>query len=435
MRLWAIAPVVLLGLILSTVCFFVFRLTVYNEAKQSMRSVANSVEYAYSLAYPGDYGLWENEGVYELMKGSSIITRDYSIIDRFKEDNNIELSVTYGDMRVHTTFKNNKGQRMAGISTNQETTEQVLNNGKDAFYKDVVIDHISYLVYYAPLHNSDDAVVGMIEVARTTDDINKSVSKAILPIFGVCIIAIGFLVFYSNRNTSEITGTLGKIQSFLDKITNGNLHVEMDTEVLKREDELGEISKATTSMQRSIRNYVETDPLTGLNNRRYVEYGLDKIMEKAKETGLPFAVAIGDIDFFKKVNDTYGHNAGDEVLKAVASKLKNKMQGNGFAARWGGEEFLMVFDKCGMDDAEKILWSLLEEIREMVVQTEGYDIKITMTYGVTEGEFQAVEALVEKADNKLYYGKQHGRNQVVKEIPEETPSGEENAKEQEPAKA
>ena len=161
------------------------------------------------------------------------------------------------------------------------------------------------------------------------------------------------------------------------------------------------------------------DGLTGLYNRRQFELRLGQEIATTKRQNNPLCAMMIDVDFFKKVNDTYGHNAGDEVLKAVASQLKKAMIGNGFAARWGGEEFVLIFDRSNVEDSVKILEGLADNIRAMIVYTEGYEIKITMTMGVSAGTSGDVEAIVESADAKLYYGKEHGRNQIVAEIPEE----------------
>ncbi len=94
------------------------------------------------------------------------------------------------------------------------------------------------------------------------------------------------------------------------------------------------------------------------------------------------------------------------------------MTGKGFAARWGGEEFILVFDKNDLEDTARYLEQILDKIRAHTVLTEGYEIKITMTLGASEGTPAPIEEIVNSADEKLYYGKQHGRNQVVIKIPE-----------------
>lgn len=420
MRRVAILPPLLLGIVITFVSYIRFSNAMYDEAENNMHNLAGSVAEAYDIAYPGDYSLKKNsDDTYDLYKGNICITDDYSIVDSFAVMSDTDISILYMDMRIHTTFETGNGTRLAGICTNEATADSVLYEGNTEFYKNIKIIDRTYLVLYVPLKNSDGSIIGMVEVAREMETIKLNVLKAVWPILLIAVLVVGLAVFYSYRNTKDITGVLKKLQYFLNKVSQGDLQVELDTALAKRDDELGDISKSSVQMQRSIRNFVETDPLTGLYNRRYVQNAVKKIGERQSETGQPFSVAITDIDFFKKVNDTYGHNAGDEVLKAVASILKTTMQGNGFAARWGGEEFVLVFDKCGMVRGAEILRQILKLIREMTVETEGYTIKITMTLGIVDGHGTNVEAMVEAADEKLYYGKTHGRNQVVCEVPSE----------------
>lgn len=415
----AVVPVLLFGIIITGFCYYRFKNTLYKQAKENMSDIANAVSLAYDIAYPGSYSLVQNDdNTYDLFKGDSDITFYYTIVDTYGHKADTEISLLYKDIRVNTTFKSGNN-RLSGVCANAETSEAVLNRGEEVFYKSVPILSEDYLVYYAPLKNTDGSITGMIEVAKKTSEIKKAVRKAVWPVLLLAIPGMAIAAYVSYRYTNEITKVLKKIQEFLGRISSGNLGAEIDTECLSREDELGDISKSSVNMAKSIRASVETDPLTGLNNRRYVHSAVKKIASRSQMSGVPFSVAIADIDFFKKVNDTYGHNAGDDVLKAVAAQLKKIMIGNGFAARWGGEEFVLIFDRANMKDAISILETLEDNIRNMIVFSEGYEIKITMTIGVTDGFSDDVEALVEQADAKLYYGKEHGRNQIVSEIPAE----------------
>jgi len=420
MRRVAIVPIVLLVVAIMACSYIRFSNTMYDEAHRNMRVLSGIIKSAYDVMYPGDYEIKTEDGEkYDLYKGDACITGDYSIVDSISVSSETEVSILYMDMRIHTTFATDSGQRLAGICTNAETADRVLKNGEEVFYRDISIVEDKYLVLYVPLKNSDNTVIGMIEIARKMDDLKKQVLLAAWPIIVIAAIGMAVALFITYRNTREITEVLKKLQIFLTKVSGGDLQSELDTTLLKRDDELGDISKSTVRMQKSIRAFVETDPLTGLNNRRYVTGMVSKISERNMETGVPFAIAMSDIDFFKKVNDTYGHNAGDEVLKAVANILKTGMKGLGFAARWGGEEFILVFDKCGAEEGAIALETILDRIREMTVEADGFSIKVTMTFGIVDGDGRDIEKMVEAADEKLYYGKTHGRNRVVLNIQEQ----------------
>ncbi len=418
----SIVPILILGWVITSFFYSRFTKTMYEEAKATMADIAKTVSFAYDTAYPGDYSLVKSEeGTHDFYKGDVDITSDYSIVDSLGHNFDVDISVLFMDMRIHTTFKTDTGVRLAGVYANADTSDCVLNLHENIFYKNVKIISDEYLVYYAPLQNSDGSVIGIIEIAKKTSSLKSAVIKSVWPALLLSVVGIILAALISFKFTKEFTDALKKIQLFLNRIASGNLSSEMDTACLRRQDELGEIAKSSTAMAKSIRASVETDPLTGLNNRRYVNSAIARITERSETTGLPFSVAITDIDFFKKVNDTYGHNAGDEVLKAVALKLKNAMSGNGFAARWGGEEFILIFDRTDMNDSLPVLERLLDSVREMTVHADGYEIKITMTIGITDGHGQDIESLVEEADAKLYYGKEHGRNQIVCQLPDILP--------------
>ena len=158
---------------------------------------------------------------------------------------------------------------------------------------------------------------------------------------------------------------------------------------------------------------VDQDALTELYNRRCADRKLKQVIRKYETQGTPFCLAIGDIDFFKKVNDSYGHDCGDMILKNISVKLKTHLYANGFVARWGGEEFLLVFERTEINDAYKILTALLNDIRTMESTYENHIIQVTMTFGLTAGDTTDLVQLLRQADDRLYYGKTHGRNQIV----------------------
>ena len=415
----AVVPVLIISAIITVVCFFRFQNTLYNQTRDELHDIAGAVIFTYDLAYPGDYELVQRtDGLYDLYKGETNVTGDYEIVDTLSAQCNVEITLFYMDMRVNTTLLSEDRNRLAGTYANADTTARVITGGEEAFYQNINIGGENYLVLYKPINNFDGSVVGMIEVARTTSQITHGVWQSVWPILILAVLGCGIAIFFSYRNTKEIITVLQKLQTFMKKVAEGNLNADLDASVVRRQDELGDMTRSSVSMQKSIRSFIETDPLTQIGNRRYLLGTLSKIMERSKETGEKFALAIADIDFFKKVNDTYGHNAGDEVLKAVAGVLKKNMQGNGIAARWGGEEFIIVYDRCDKEAAVAHIEAILEEIRAMTVEADGFSIRVTMTFGVTDGKIADSETLIEQADELLYYGKQHGRNQIVSSLPE-----------------
>ena len=161
-----------------------------------------------------------------------------------------------------------------------------------------------------------------------------------------------------------------------------------------------------------LKKQASTDPLTGLSNRRSAIELINKLIKEGKEPG--FCVCMCDIDFFKKVNDSYGHDIGDNVLRGIAGTMLEGFPHKCLISRWGGEEFLVVFPEMNGDDAKMILDIIRCKIKKMEFRAGDKRFSVTLTYGLAEYGFDGdSEALVKEADNKLYYGKEHGRDQVV----------------------
>ncbi len=150
------------------------------------------------------------------------------------------------------------------------------------------------------------------------------------------------------------------------------------------------------------------DRLTQLHNRHYMINCLEALSVESEN----FLIAMADIDNFKKINDTFGHNAGDEVLKAVSQIMKNECEGCE-VSRWGGEEFLILSSSAPPDGKD-----MLERVRSKVeaepVKFEDKIINVTVTIGMAYRQSgQSVDSWIQAADDKLYVGKNNGKNQVI----------------------
>jgi two-component system, cell cycle response regulator len=160
-----------------------------------------------------------------------------------------------------------------------------------------------------------------------------------------------------------------------------------------------------------------TDQLTGLHNRRYMARHLDNLIADAQRSGRPLAFVIMDIDFFKAVNDTHGHDIGDEVLREFAKRIAANVRGIDLVCRYGGEEFVVVMPDTDVAYA----YSVAERLRKSIETTpvdisrEPHRLNITISIGIakTEGGNDTAEALLHRADQALYRAKRTGRNRVV----------------------
>lgn len=160
-----------------------------------------------------------------------------------------------------------------------------------------------------------------------------------------------------------------------------------------------------------------TDGLTGLHNRRYLDSHLKMLFTRAQARGKSLSVCITDIDRFKQVNDTYGHDAGDEVLKEFAMRIRSTVRGADLACRYGGEEFVVVMPDTAADVAALIAERLrsIIETKPFVLKGTGVSLDITASMGIaTAGQgIDTPEQLLKQADMALYQAKRDGRNRVV----------------------
>jgi len=162
-----------------------------------------------------------------------------------------------------------------------------------------------------------------------------------------------------------------------------------------------------------IRDMAQRDELTGLCNRRHMNELLASTIRRMERSGKSLSVCLIDIDFFKKVNDTYGHRIGDEVLRGFAAQASQKLRPTDTMARWGGEEFLLLMYDTGAAQAQASVQRLRQSISEWRVGSAP-DLRVTFSVGIAEffpGE--RVDAAIERADQALYRAKHSGRNQTV----------------------
>ena len=159
-----------------------------------------------------------------------------------------------------------------------------------------------------------------------------------------------------------------------------------------------------------------TDDLTGLYNRRYFDRHLNVLLGKAQEQERALAVMILDIDHFKAVNDTHGHDVGDVVLKEFSARVKRNIRGVDLACRFGGEEFVVLMPDADMSNAELVAERVRQAIAEKPFEVAGArPLTVTVSVGVSfsESEADTPESLIKRADVALYRAKREGRNRVI----------------------
>lgn len=405
-----ILPVFFIGIVMAGISYILIKKNVYYEIRSGMENEAYTLANTYDVMYPGYYELVKAENLMALKKGEHYLTNDF--IDNIKEDTGLEITIFYNDIRMITTLHSDN-KRIIGTKMNSAIKKDVLDNGYTMFYDDVRIEEERFFAYYLPVHNGSENIIGAICILKPADQIHSKFAKQVIPLIAMIIAGVVIITYLNYLYFGKLNKNFKHIRNFLGDVTGGNLKAEMNREALAREDEIGDVAKASVNMQRSLRNLIVKDSLTDLYNRRYCNQNLKNISEQYIKTGEPYTLAIADIDFFKKVNDTYGHIAGDEVLVSVAQIMKKSMAGKGFAARWGGEEFLLVYTGCDMETTLTYLEMLVEAIREMRVEYDDKAIKITISIGVATGNGDSVDKVLCTADDRLYHAKKEGRDRVV----------------------
>lgn len=408
-------PLLIYGIVVIIFSSATFQKSMQQQVCAELKNVACLVDTLLDTAYPGDYTLVGDEAL-SLHKGGVDITSDYRLIDGIHERTGTDVTLFYQDTRILTTIKNWDGERIIGTQAPAQVLTDVLREGNSCFYDNVLIRETTYFGYYTPLRNSDGQITGILFVGKPAAEVNRQVSQALSPIVIVGILALVLVCLFSIYYAGTFLKALYGLRAFFSQVATGNLNEELDPAVLKRGDELSELGRSALSMQRSLRSLIERDSLTELYNRRSGGRRLNATAEKARSENTPYTLVIGDIDFFKKVNDTYGHQCGDLVLKNVAGILRRHMKERGYAIRWGGEEFLLVYENCRLEEAYESLCAMLDEIRASCVQSGDNRIYITMTFGMACDPARELKDLLRDADDRLYYGKNNGRDQIVTKL-------------------
>ena len=173
-------------------------------------------------------------------------------------------------------------------------------------------------------------------------------------------------------------------------------------------------SNAITTKVNELEKLSFLDNLTQLANRRYLEMELTNRIAEKNRYGAPFGIVFMDIDFFKRVNDTYGHDVGDRVLKAVARTFMNTARPSDLMGRWGGEEFVGILKR--VDDEG--LRSAAERVRSLVEKSHfrdnGLTLKVTVSIGGTLADQRdTADSIIKRADTLLYRSKENGRNRCT----------------------
>lgn len=340
------------------------------------------------------------------------------LFDGITESTGIYITIFEGDERKITTVTNAVGERAVGTKAASEVVDTVIGKNEEFFSDNVDVNGTPFFGYYMPLTDSGGAVTGMVFAGKSRESVMVNLFNPVagsLVLSWATALAAGLLSVLVSRG---MVNSLLSAANFLKMISQGDTDCVADSRFVDRRDEIGDMGRSAVRLQQALKNLISNDPLTGLYNRRACGIKMKDMRIKAETENAPFVAAIGDIDFFKQLNDNYGHACGDKVLKDIAGILSDGVRDVGFVSRWGGEEFLLVFG-VPYNEAAAAVRRIMDNIHNYRCRYEGMEISVTMTFGISDYCGGTVDALVKTADDKLYYGKNHGRDRVVEYIPQE----------------
>ncbi len=227
------------------------------------------------------------------------------------------------------------------------------------------------------------------------------------------------------RDSKDIDHLKVSVSDHLDDIISS-----MDNFVSSEDTRVDEMNKQMEAMQHRLvameteageirerlkveRTKALTDVLTGLSNREAYEERLQMEFERWKRYRQPAAIVVGDIDLFKRVNDTYGHLAGDKVIQIIAKEITNRIRKTDFVARYGGEEFFILLPETEVKDVIPVMEKTREMISRLPFHFRDEEVQITMSFGVAAFQDKSTAAeIFDLADKALYKAKENGRNRV-----------------------
>ncbi|MFW5776221.1 MAG: diguanylate cyclase [Spirochaetota bacterium] len=208
-----------------------------------------------------------------------------------------------------------------------------------------------------------------------------------------------------DRQFTSVDGSMQLIQGLIMDVTNRR----------RQEEDLRRANERIQEQNRLLARLARTDPLTGLLNRRAMQEQLERELRLYDRGRGTFSVLLIDLDEFKHVNDVYGHRAGDRVLVHVAEALGEHLRKSDVYARWGGEEFMILFSGTNADSSFPVAQKLLSVFATEPTTFDDTSVSMTFTGGLTEAcEGDTVDSLFARADRALYKGKSSGRNRIIR---------------------
>jgi diguanylate cyclase (GGDEF)-like protein len=238
--------------------------------------------------------------------------------------------------------------------------------------------------------------------------------------------ALSFVVETLSALHEEENGKELPLEAVLTLRILANLGVRLGYSGFRREQERRRVEETEQELQRmhqqllkknmALRERTMVDELTGLFNRRYFERSLNYDLERFRRYGRPFSVVMFDVDYFKKINDNYGHVAGDKSLKHLADMAKATVRSADLVARWGGEEFVLLLPETGAEGAITTAERFRKKVERATLDVDQGTLTMTISLGVVavEKDYRGDQQIIMRSvDDALYRAKEGGRNRTI----------------------
>jgi diguanylate cyclase (GGDEF)-like protein len=292
------------------------------------------------------------------------------------------------------------------------------------------------LVVEFPLSDSKGFPIGKVLFIKDVSQIyiNFYVLMGILSVYSFALSLLSSLLLYVF--SENLVDRIIKLQKLSNRIKESNFSGIEFLKIEKPKDELdhlgnnlvdtaltiGRLLSELEEKNRELQELAYYDPLTGLPNRRFFFEHASLIFEEAKRYEKPLSLLIMDIDHFKKINDTYGHDVGDVVLKTFANVLRGIVRQSDICARFGGEEFVVLLPNTDLEGARVLAERIRTAVAKNMVEHGSIVIVFTVSIGISQYRkgMQNIDKLIKEADIALYQAKEGGRNRVEVFIPDKT---------------
>ena len=321
--------------------------------------------------------------------------------------------------------------RLLGLNSLTEMLEFILVETKELFDLDVVslclLDYKDQIV--TCLNDDNYAYQAREGLVFSKDELlfKRSFGYANRPLLGLYY-ADRHEIFFGSQlahPASAILAPLYRRGKYLGSLNLGSHSLErftgkMSTDFIQHLASVLSICLENTLNYETMRRTSLVDPLTGVNNRRFLEQRIEEELERSQRSREPLSCLFLDIDFFKRINDGHGHQAGDHVLALVAHAVKKQLRSNDVLSRYGGEEFVVLLSQSDADRAKEIAERIRIGIEVLAITFNDCSIPVTLSIGVATylprtGKIpvmEVAEQLIQAADAALYLAKNNGRNRV-----------------------